>query len=182
MIRGGLGFALVSTAAFAVWALGGRWFHHHGGEAAMYATCCLVFVVLSGLVLKPALGWAGSLRTFYRFFALAFLAYAAVWCVAWFKLGTGKGEWVASLAGSLAFAAVMAAALRQWRRFLPAAVMIFIGHSAGYFAGEYVCYSSLHTTASELAWGLLYGLGFGAGIAGAMSIMPSAKSTSQVSP
>lgn len=173
MLRSGFAFTIVSTAAFAVWALGGKWFHHHGGELAMYGACCAVFVLLSGLLLRPALAWRTTTAQFYRFFIGAFLAYAVVWCAAWFWLGAGRGEWIASLAGAVAFTSVMAAMSGHWRSFLPASVVMFVAHSAGYFAGEYVCYTSLHSTGSELAWGALYGLGFGAGIGYASAIMPS---------
>jgi hypothetical protein len=159
-----LGFAAVSVGAFSVWVFGGGWFHHHGGEAAMYASCCLVFAVLSGLLLHPLLAGSATLWKFYRLFIPAFMAYAVAWCAGWFLLGAGQGEWVASLAGSFAFAAVMAASCGNRRALLPAALVMFLAHSAGYFCGEKVCYASLHSARGELVWGLLYGLGFGAGI------------------
>lgn len=171
MIRGAIGFALVSTAAFAVWAFGGGWFHSHGGEAALYASCAAAFILLSGMILRRLLAWPGTFLQFYRFFLIAFLAYAVVWCAAWFSLGAGKGEWLASFAGSVVFTAVMAATLRAWRAWVPSALVMFGLHSAGYFAGEQVCYASLHSTESELAWGTLYGLGFGAGMGFALAMM-----------
>ncbi|MFN0076400.1 MAG: hypothetical protein ACKVY0_07995 [Prosthecobacter sp.] len=171
ILRSSIAFAIVSTAAFAVWVFGGPWFHLHGGETAMYAACCLVFLLLAGLLLRPALRWPGGLLRFYGFFLPAFLLYALAWCAAWFSLGAGRGEWIASLIGSMAFTIAMAAALRGWRAWPVAAMAVFIGHSAGYFAGELVCYRSLHSTASELAWGLLYGIGFGAGIGYAFTAM-----------
>lgn len=171
MIRGSVGFAIVSTAAFAVWALGSTWFVRLGGEAGMYAGCFLVFILLSGLVLRPMLGWQGTVGQFYRFFFTAFLAYAIAWCAGWFLLGMGLGEWLGSLVGCAAFTAVMAATLHGWRMLLPSALMMFVLHSAGYFAGAHVCYTSTHSVMSELAWGALYGLGFGAGIGFAFSRM-----------
>ena len=174
MVRGGLAFALVSVAAFAVWALGEGWFARTGlGEAGMYAGCCLVFVLLSGLVLRPALGWPGTLARFYGFFLPAFLAYAVAWCAGYFTLGMGAGEWLGSLVGCLAFTWVMAAWLRGWRTMLPSALVMFALHSVGYQAGARICYTSLHSVASELTWGLLYGLGFGAGIGYAFAMMHS---------
>ncbi|WP_395741562.1 hypothetical protein [Prosthecobacter sp.] len=171
MIRGGVGFAVVSTAAFAVWAFGEGWFAQLGGEAGMYAACCVVFILLSGLVLRPLLGWPGTLLQFYRFFFTAFLAYATAWCAGWFSLGMGAGEWLGALVGCTAFTAVMAATLNGWRMLLPSALVMFAFHSAGYFAGAHVCYSSLHSVGSELAWGALYGLGLGAGIGSAFAMM-----------
>jgi len=171
MIRGGVGFAIVSTAAFAVWALGAGWFAHLGGELGMYAGCCVVFVLLSGVILRPMLRWPGTPQRFYGFFLTAFLAYAIMWCVGWFWLGMGLGEWLGALAGCTAFTTVMAATLGGWRVLVPAALVMFALHSAGYFAGAHVCYASLHSVGSELAWGTLYGLGFGAGIGFAFAMM-----------
>ncbi len=164
LIRGSLGFAVVSVAAFAVWVFGGAWFEHHGGEGAMYAACSLVFIVLAGLLLHPLLAGPRALVRFYAVFIPAFIAYAVAWCAGWFVLGADLGEWGGSLAGSLVFAAVVALMVGKGRGLLSPALVMFITHSAGYFAGEKVCYTSLHSVSSELAWGLLYGLGFGAGI------------------
>ena len=171
MVRGGLGFAAVSTAAFAVWVFGGGWFHSHGGELAMYGGCCAVFLLLSGLLLHPLLEGQGRIWRFYRIFIPAFLAYAIAWCGGWFWWGAGVGEWIGSLAGTLAFTMVMAAMLKGWRRWWLSALVMFVGHSAGYFGGAEVCNQSLHSKGSELVWGLLYGLGFGAGIGYAFALM-----------
>jgi hypothetical protein len=164
LLRGTLGFAVVSTAAFAVWAFGAGWFHHHGGEGAMYAACCLVFVALAGPLLHPLVAGPRPLARFYGVFIPAFVVYAVAWCAGYFTCGSGAGEWVASAAGSLAFAAVAALLLGKGRGLLMAALVTFAGHSAGYFAGEKICYQSHHSMNSELVWGLCYGLGFGLGI------------------
>ncbi len=164
LLRGTLGFAVVSTAAFAVWALGSGWFQHHGGEGAMYAACCVVFIALAGVLLHPLVAGRRSMARFYKVFMPAFLAYAVAWCAGWFKLGAGAGEWAASAAGSLAFAAVGTPMLGKGRAWLEAALVVFVGHSAGYFVGERICYQSHHSVNSELVWGLCYGLGFGLGI------------------
>ena len=47
ILRGALGFGLVSLIAFSVWAFGGGWFRGRGGEPAMYAAIAAVFVVVS---------------------------------------------------------------------------------------------------------------------------------------
>ena len=170
MLLGAFSFALVSTAAFAVWAYGAACFI---GELTMYAGCFGVFLLLAGLLLRPAVGWGGW-GTFYAQFTLAFLAYAMLWCVAYFWLRDGFGEWIASLAGSAAFVGVIAALRRGWPVFSMSAAVVFVTHSAGYFAGEHVCYTALHATWSMLAWGMLYGLGFGAGIGFTLGRMRSA--------
>ena len=161
VLRGALGFAVVSTAAFAVWAYGARWFHDHGGEGAMYAACFAVFILLAGLLLSPR---AGGMGRFYGSFFPAFLAYAVLWCVAWFTLRDGAGEWLGSGLGCAAFSGVLAWRLGSWRGLGLAMLILFVTHSAGYFAGEWLYYGSGKTAVDRLLWGVLYGLGFGAGI------------------
>lgn len=177
--RGSLGFAAVSVAGFAVWAFGGRWFYRHGGEVALYAACALVFAGTAGGVLHPLVRGPNRLRRFYQVFVPAFLAYAIAWSAAWFGFGFGAGEWLGSLAGCAAFAAVACGLLGQWRRWPPVGGVLFVAHSAGYFLGGQL-YAGLRAPAAaealgglseetlatlgRLGWGLLYGLGFGAGL------------------
>jgi len=175
ILRGSLGFAVVSVAAFSVWAFGDLWFYHHGGEVTMYSACFLVLVMLPGVLLHRLLAGPRSLGRFYTIFIPAFLAYAVAWSAGWFRIGAGIGEWVASLAGSFAFAAVLAIMSRNGRALLPSTLVLFVAHSAGYFLGEWICYVSLHDVLSELIWGLLYGLGFGAGIGHAFWAMQRRK-------
>ncbi len=163
ILRGALGFGAVSVAAFAVWAFAGKWFHARGGEGAMYAAIAAVFVLLTGLVLHPLAAGPRPILRFTRTFVPAFIAYAAVWCAAWFGLRFGWREWPASLAGTAAFAAVAGAMLGNLRPSVKVAAALFVAHSAGYFLGGQVFYS-MKTQAGMMLWGLLYGLGFGAGI------------------
>ena len=156
VVRGALGFGAVSVAAFSVWAFGGR---KIGNEILMYALIAAVFLGLSGLLLHPL---AGSVRRFYLTFVPAFLAYAVVWSLVWFAGRNRLSEWAASAAGCAVFAAVF-----SWRRpsRIPGlAVVLFLTHSVGYFLGGDVCYAWNHSVPSMLAWGLFYGLGFGAGL------------------
>jgi hypothetical protein len=166
LLRGSLGFAAVSVAAFSVWAFGGTWFRGHGGDPAMYAAIAAVFLGLTGALLHPLVGGPRPLVRFTRVFVPAFLAYAGAWCAAWFPLGFGLGEWLGSLAGSAAFALVAGALLGNLRAFPRALTGLFAGHSAGYFAGGPLFYAVRpgHAMLGMLGWGLLYGLGFGAGI------------------
>jgi hypothetical protein len=164
VLLGALGFALTSVAAFSVWAFGAAWFQDHGGELAMYAGCTVVFVLLSGLLLHPLISGPSRVIGIYKTFIPAFLAYAVAWCVAWFAMRDRTGEWMGSAAGCLAFAAVFAMLFRNWRALLPAAVVLFILHSAGYFAGGVLYEDYMHMPRGRLVWGLVYGAGFGAGI------------------
>jgi hypothetical protein len=179
MVRGSLGFAFVSLAGFAVWAFGGRWLYAHLGEAGLYFVCLVVFLGSSGLWLHPLVRGARSLVRFYGIFIPAFLSYALLWCAAWFALGFGAGEWVGSLAGSVAFVAVAGRRLGNYHGFVMGCVVLFLFHSAGYFLGGELMYwmtrparaamlgglsKAQLSMMAKLAWGLLYGLGFGAGL------------------
>jgi hypothetical protein len=99
MLRGSVGFAIVSIAAFSVWAFAGRWLGQNFGEAGLYIGCLIVFLGVSGLLLRSLVQGANSLGRFYKIFIPAFLAYAMVWCAAWFELHFGAGEWVGLLGG-----------------------------------------------------------------------------------
>jgi hypothetical protein len=179
IVRGGVGFALVSLAAFGVWALGGKWFQAHLGEAGLYGACALVFLVFSGLLLHPLVPGPRSFLNFYGVFLPSFLAYAVIWCGAWFILRFGLGEWLASFMGTTAFVTICGWRLGNYRGFAKAIVVLFVLHSAGYFLGGKLMYwiagpngSALLnglskngiSISAKLSWGLLYGLGFGAGI------------------
>ncbi len=166
VVRGALGFGAVSLVAYGVWAFAGRRLGSQLGEGGFYAVMAAVFLGLTGLALHPLVGRPRSFLRFTKVFIPAFLAYAAVWCAFWFKLKFGLGEWLGSLGGCLAFAAVAGIMLGGLRALPLAALVLFIGHSAGYFLGAPICYAQKksHPELGMLAWGLLYGLGFGAGI------------------
>jgi len=166
IIRGALGFAAVGVAAFSVWAFGGKAFKGRGGEPAMYAAITLVFLGLSGLVLHPLVEGPRRLWRFYKVFIPAFLAYAAVWCAFWAALKFGPGEWLGSAGGSAAFALVAGLLLGNRRAIPKGAAALFVTHSIGYFAGGPVFYGmhKTHPQLGMLLWGVIYGLGFGAGL------------------
>ena len=129
----------------------------------MYAGCTLVFVLGTGLLLHRLISGERSYGRFNKMFFPAFVAYALVWSVAWFKLGFGKGEWIGSALGCAVFVSVLALFFGQWQGWLSAWLVLFLCHSAGYFIGGEFYYPSDHGAAHKLLWGLLYGLGFGAG-------------------
>ncbi len=177
VVHGGLGFAVVSIAAFSVWAFAAPLFRGLGGEPAMYAAIAAVFLAGAGLMLGPL---AGGMARFYKAFLPAFLAYSILWCAAWFGLGGRLGEWTGAAAGCLAFALIVSRLQGRGGRWLTAAVALFVLHSAGYFAGDWSMYDVFvpkaravgresadfqhYMTLAKLSWGLFYGLGFGAGI------------------
>ena len=177
LIRGGIGFTIVSVAGFAVWAFGGKWFYAHVGEAGLYLAITIVFLGLSGVLLSPLIVGERKLPRFYKIFVPAFLLYAAAWCACWFALRFGAGEWLGSLAGCVAFALVLAASFKNFRSMGTVAIALFVLHSAGYFAGD-IAYKLANAHAMEwlhvsksaagviakLLWGVCFGAGFGLGI------------------
>jgi hypothetical protein len=91
-------------------------------------------------------------------------------------LKSGLGEWLGSFVGCAVFGWVLGRMLGSTNDLLKVVIVLFIGHSAGYFLGS-VFYMSKGTREflsgfskqqiaiiRPLMWGLLYGLGFGAGI------------------
>src|SRR5690606_8366248 len=81
ILRGALGFCLVSIAGFVPWAFFGRALRGAIGEAGMYVVCALVFISLAGLLLHRLIIGAGSLGRFYRLFSVAFAAYSLAWII-----------------------------------------------------------------------------------------------------
>jgi hypothetical protein len=176
LVRGSLGFACVSLAAFGVWAFAGGPLERRVGEAGLYLACAAVFVGLSGVLLHPLARGPRSLRRFYKIFVPAFGAYAVVWCAAWFAFRFGLGEWLASFLGSLVLSVMIGRGLGNLRPVVKVAPAMFILHSAGYFLGgrlmlavaslaKHGGQSGLQiSNAAKLCWGLAYGLGVGAGL------------------
>jgi len=161
---GTTGFTLCSVAAYSVWAFAGRALSRSLGEAGFYAVCAVVFVMLGSILLRPLTQI--RLARFSAIFTTAFLAYAIAWCAAWFGVGRRPGEWLGSLAGSVAFCVVLAAWFKSWQAFLISSLVLFIAHSAGYFAGSWSYFQLRreHGVIAALAWGFFYGLGMGAGL------------------
>jgi hypothetical protein len=175
LLRGMLGFAFVSVAGFAPWALAGRWFYRNTGEVGLYAICALVFVGLSGLVLDPLILGASSLGRFYRLFGVAFSGYALLWILGWMALRGNRGGIVGLLAGTAWMAWVLTSAFEARGAWPRVALALFALNAVGYFAGGWVeaRIASAHILAlsrstqmalAKLAWGWCYGMGLGAGL------------------
>ena len=72
VVRGMIGFTLVSLGGFAPWVLAGRWFYRNVGELGLYVVCAIVFIGLSGILLHRLIIGPGSLRRFYQIFGLPY--------------------------------------------------------------------------------------------------------------
>jgi hypothetical protein len=170
--RGAIRFGLVSLAAYSIWAFVPRL---GGSEAGMYTLIALVYLGAAGFALSGLLHGEQKLRRTWRLFLPAFLLYAVIWCAAWFGLHGRLGECVGAILGSIAFAAWYWHGLGRPAHFWLGAIVLSSLHAAGYFAGSAWMYGLLDhglegwtrpelLKPAKLGWGLLHGLGFGAGI------------------
>ena len=176
MLRGSVGFAIVSIIGFSVWAFLAPWLHRVVGGFALFPACLLAFLGSAGLLLFPLVSGPNRFWRFYKLFIPAYCAYAAAWCVAWFAFRFGLGEWLGSFLGSIAFVAVVGLGLGNFSGFIKASAVLFICHSAGYFLGGEFMGSIVRISGpaslskpalalvGKLGWGAIYGGGFGAGI------------------
>jgi hypothetical protein len=159
VLFGGVSFSVVSLLAYSIWA-----FRLVPGTAGLYTTTALVYVGLGGLALSRLVAAPGAWKRFPPCFALAFLAYAAGWCVFWFGL---RGRYQADLFGAAAGLAAMTWVLQRAFGRTPGFLLTFAGlfalHSAGYYLGEQL-YAAVPGPNGRLLWGAAHGLGFGAGL------------------
>jgi len=178
--RGIVGFTVLSVAGFAPWALLGRWFYRHAGEAGLYAVCGLVFIGLSGPLLHKLILGPGSLSRFYKLFAIAFAANSVLWIAGWMSFRGHTGSIVGLFVGTAAMAALMVIAFEAWDQFIKALAVLFVLNTAGYFVGGWIeaavigmkqlslfgypLTKSTRNTTAMLLWGVCYGIGFGAGL------------------
>ena len=180
VLRGMIGFTLVSLGGFAPWVLAGRWFNRNVGEAGLYAVCAVVFIGLSGLLLHRLIIGPGSLVRFYKVFSLAFALYAVAWTIGWMAFRGFAGSTAGLLAGTTVMGVILACGFKAGGATARIILVLFVANAAGYFIGEWA-YNFIPTLKegnalgivlerptramlSKAAWGFSYGLGFGAGI------------------
>lgn len=180
VLRGMVGFTLVSFGGFAPWVLAGRCLYRNAGEVGLYAVCAVVFIGLSGLLLHRLMIGPGSLARFYKVFSFAFLAYAVAWTTGWLVWRGFVGSLTGLMAGTLAMGAILTWAFNAGGAALKIIAVLFLANTAGYFLGEWVykfistlkegnatglvLASATRAVFSKSAWGLFFGLGFGVGI------------------
>ena len=166
---GALGFCVVSLCVFATVAYGEEWMYRTLGVMGAYVTWAVLFVVLSGVVFESLVVVQPRLP-FYLLWAVAFLAYAAVWMLAYFALGGRLGEFTGSLFGSVLLAVVLAAGFSSFKTILKVSAVIFVANALGYFAGAALL-DAYRSEAGMLLFGAVYGLLFGAGIGAALQMV-----------
>jgi len=165
ILRGIAGFTLLSIAGFAPWPILDLWLRR-GTEVQLYSFCIAIFIAMSGPLLHRLIIGPGSLVRFYKLFAVAFLAYAAVWIAFWVWLRGPEGEFTGVLGGSVAMAAVLAFAFDARKSLLRIIGALFVPNALGYFAGGWFegKLAIDHRLVAMFLWGVCYGVGFGAGL------------------
>ncbi len=175
LLRGMLGFTLVSLLGFAPWVLFGGWFYRNVGEAGLYAVCAVVFIAASGLLMHRLILGPGSLVRFYLVFTPAFVVYSVAWTLGWMVLKGHLGSVVGLLAGTALMGAMLVWTFSAWRELLKVIAALFLLNAVGYFVGGVLdgwigameSFPTPPATQRALAhacWAVAYGMGFGAGI------------------
>jgi hypothetical protein len=175
LMRGVIGFTIVSVAGFLPWAMFGGWLVRRFGEGGMFGACAAIFVVLSGVLLHRLIIGPDSLLIFYKLFSLAFAAFALAWIVGWTCLGGDLGSAAGLLGGAIGVAWILSRAFEARGAFWKVAPLLFVLTALGYFGGGRVemflrvqggfgLPPGLRETIARLLWGVCFGAGCGAGL------------------
>jgi hypothetical protein len=165
IIRGILGFTVVSVAGFLPWPIFDQWFRGLR-EMHLYIACTVLFIGLSGPCLHRLILGPGSLARFYQLFTVAFLAYAVVWVALWMTLRGDSGSIGGLLGGTAVMGAILALSFDAPRAMLGSIAALFVLNTLGYYAGDWIEGKLIleHRLVAILLWGACYGIGFGAGL------------------
>jgi hypothetical protein len=166
IIRGMLGFAVVSLAGFVPWAVFGKALRAQIGEAGLYIICAIVFIGLSAPAMHRLIIGPGSLGRFFKVFGISFAVYAVGWICGWMILRGHPGSLAGLFTGTVAMGLLLAAAFDAFDEVVKVIVALFVLNSLGYFVGGIFegVLMSVNPLVAKLQWGLCYGLGFGAGL------------------
>ncbi len=175
LLRGVIGFTVVSIAGFAPWAVMGNWFYRYIGEAGLYAVCAVVFIGTAGLFMHRLIIGPGSLSRFYTLFAVSFAAYSIAWIVGWMALKGHAGSVVGLLAGTTLMGLMLGRAFDASRETLNVIAVLFVLNTVGYFVGGVFegavigikglsISETMQLVVAKSVWGIFYGAGFGAGL------------------
>lgn len=158
IFHGAVGLALVSVAAYSIWAL------RILGGGAMWFAVAAIYIALGGVVLGRLVIGPGATARFAGLFAVAFFTYAAAFCTFWFTL---KGKYYADLWGSAVGLVLMTFFMMRAFEKRDGFWLLFLGllafHSLGYYAGG-VLSPQFPGSTGRLLYGACHGLGFGAGL------------------
>jgi len=163
MFIGAYRFAAASTLVFSTVAFAERWMYQNLTLAGAYGVWTVLFLVASPLAFLPLVRMSPNRRMFPVWFNIAFLAYCALWCAAWFLSPNTLGELVGCTAGALALAGVLVGRGYVGNSLPVSGAALATCNLIGYFAGGYLN-AKLGGPSGMLAWGVLFGAGTGAGI------------------
>ncbi len=166
LMRGMIGFTVVSVAGFVPWAVFGKGLQKLVGEAGLYAVCALVFLGLTAPLLHRLIIGPGSVSRFYKLFGISFTAYSVAWIMGWMALRGHPGSIAGLLAGTMVMACMLVAAFDALRSVVKVFFALFVLNAIGYFVGG-VSEAALiksYPLIAKLSWGLFYGIGLGAGL------------------
>jgi len=171
IVRGIVGFTLLSVAGFAPWPILDLWFRR-GTETLLYILCTAIFIGLSAPLLHRLIIGPGSFVRFYKLFTISFIAYAAVWIAFWVWLREREGEIAGLLGGTAAMGVILAFAFDAQRSVVKIIAGLFVLNALGYFAGGWIegKLGIHHRLIAMLLWAVCYGVGFGAGLGLALHI------------
>jgi hypothetical protein len=163
VLRGIVGFTIVSVAGFLPWILG---LGKRIGAAGMYAACAAVFIGLCGPLLHRLILGPGSLSRFTRLFGLGFLLNSLAWVAAYMGLKGHLGSLVGLLAGSALMGGLFAAAFDERSAAAKSIAALFVMNTLGYYGGNAaeLALVKTHLPAAMLLYGVCYGVGLGAGL------------------
>lgn len=168
ILRGIIGFTIVSVAGFAPWPLIDR-FVPHPTVTELYLACTAVFIGFSGPCLHRLIIGPGSLSRCYKLFTLAFIAYAIGWITCWELRPDDLGGIGGLLVGTALMGVILALAFDHPRAMPKSILALFLLNTAGYYAGGKLegILGVTHRHAAQFLWGACYGIGFGAGLGAA---------------
>jgi len=167
LLRGAIGFGLVSTAVFSSVAFAERWMYTNLTIIGAYVVWTVMFLVLAPMAFIGIVP-SDRRRTFPLWFNAAFFAYCVLWCAAWFVSPNTLGELVGCTGGSLAMAGALVARGYVKKPLVIAGLVVSIANLLGYFAGGYLN-AKLGGPTGMLVWGALFGAGTGAGVGAILS-------------
>jgi len=159
-VLGAAGFTAAAAIVFGTVAFGEARMVGALGLGGAYGVWVALFLVVATALLAPLGGDSRARRAIAVRFPLAFLAYAALWCVAWFLRPDKLGEVLGAIAGTAALATILSAgqSARDRRR---GAVVLLVGNAIGYFVGD-ALHTALGRPLGMVLWGSTFGIGTGA--------------------
>ena len=163
ILRGVVGFTVLSVAGFVPWVAG---LGKRIGTGGMYAACAVVFIGLSGPLLHRLILGPGSLSRFYKIFGIAFALYASAWVGAYLGLKGHVGGITGLFIGTAVMGLLFSIAFDERGAAVPSIVSLFVLNLAGYYLGNAVELSLVKTSLplAMVLYGVCYGMGFGAGL------------------